>query len=187
MKIVKLIFKDATLRPCTARVRNRIDAAFGLIQSESMRMTILATVLTIAALSSAPAAQTPAAPTAAPQDAAKDLAPYQGTWVLTTVNDQALASAGVEMALVVDGTKYSQVVNGVVNETGTVKIDTTKKPVTFDLSIVTGDDAGKLQLGIVEVTGDTMKGVLAVAGVNSRPADFMASDAGVWFIATRKK
>lgn len=150
-------------------------------------MTVLALA---AALTSGAAAQTPAAPTAAaaPQDAmAKALASIQGTWLLTSVNDQDLTAQGVEMALVIEGNKYKQVVNGAIDETGTVKIDPSKKPMSFDLNILEGDDAGKLQMGIIEITGDVAKGLLGTPGVGTRPADFNSNDGAIFFIAKKVK
>ncbi len=155
---------------------------------------MMTTFVLAAALVAGISAQTPAAPQApaTPQTPAapamsKELTSLQGTWVLTTVNDQDLTAAGVEMALVIDGLKYSQVVNGEVNERGTIKIDPAKKPMTFDLNITEGDDAGKLQLGIIEVTGDVAKGLLAMAGGATRPADFNSNDGAIFFIAKRVK
>ena len=146
-------------------------------------MKKLLTVVALAtALTTVASAQTPA-----PTTMSKELTSLQGTWLLTTVNDQNLADQGVEMALVIDGNKYKQVVNGTVDETGTVKVDPSKKPMSFDLSIVEGDDAGKLQLGIIEVTGDVAKGLLAAPGAGTRPADFNSNDGAVFFIAKRVK
>lgn len=143
-----------------------------------------------AALTSGVAAQTPAAPTAAaaPQDAtAKALASLQGTWLLTSINDQDLTGQGVEMALVIEGNKYRQVTNGSVDESGTIKIDPAKKPMAFDLNILEGDDAGKLQMGIIEITGDVAKGLLGTPGAGTRPADFNSNDGAIFFIAKRVK
>lgn len=150
-------------------------------------MTVLALA---AALTSGVAAQTPAAPTAAaaPQDAtAKALASLQGTWLLTSINDQDLTGQGVEMALVIEGNKYRQVTNGSVDESGTIKIDPAKKPMAFDLNILEGDDAGKLQMGIIEITGDVAKGLLGTPGAGTRPADFNSNDGAIFFIAKRVK
>lgn len=154
-----------------------------------MKKTLTALALA-AALTTGINAQTPAAPAsaAAPQDAmAKALASIQGTWLLTTVNDQDLTGQGVEMALVIEGNKYKQVTNGSVDESGTIKIDPAKKPMSFDLNILEGDDAGKLQMGIIEITGDVAKGLLGTPGAATRPADFNSNDGAIFFIAKRVK
>ena len=147
-------------------------------------MTKLLTALALAAaLTTAASAQTPAAQ----NTMSKELASLQGVWLLTTVNDQNLSDQGVEMALAIDGTKYREVVNGTVDETGTFKLDATKKPMTFDLTILEGNDAGKVQLGIIEVTGDVAKGLFAEPGATTRPADFNSNDGAIFFIAKRVK
>lgn len=143
-----------------------------------------------AALTSVAAAHT-AAPTPAQTPAAgamsKELASLQGTWAVASLNNQDLTAQGVEMSLVIDGEKYTIVVNGTVDERGTFKFDPSKKPATFDLSIAEGNDAGKLQMGIIEVTGDVVKGLLAAPGGSTRPANFDSSDGEVFFIAGKIK
>ena len=92
----------------------------------------------------------------APKPAAKDAkaaAALDGTWVLTSINGEPLSD---ELTLTIAGGKYHQTVGGTINERGTIKIDASKKPMTIDLAITEGSDAGKTQLGIVEVTGDTI-------------------------------
>ena len=93
------------------------------------------------------------------QDAVpKELVPIQGTWIITSANGQDVTGQfGPAAALAFTGNKYTGTIDGDVNERGTIKLDTTKKPATIDLNIVEGDDAGKLQLGVVEITGDTLK------------------------------
>ena len=41
---------------------------------------------------------------------------------------------------------------------------------TIDLNIAEGNDAGKLQLGVIEVSGTTMTGNLGTPGAQDRPA-----------------
>jgi hypothetical protein len=45
---------------------------------------------------------------------------------------------------------------------------------TIDLSIAEGNDAGKTQLGILEVTGDTMRAAFNPPGSTERPASVTA-------------
>jgi uncharacterized protein (TIGR03067 family) len=144
------------------------------------------TLLTIVALAAAFTA-TAAAQTPAPTAVSKDLAALQGTWLMISINDQAIADQGVEMAFVVTGNKYQQVMNGQLVESGTLKVDAAKAPATLDLTILEGDDAGKLQLGIMEVTGDTMKALLGAPGATTRPADFTSSAGEVFLVAKRVK
>ena len=144
-----------------------------------MNLLSLALVaLTLFAGQAAPA-QAPAAPLP------KELAALQGTWTITLVNDQAAPDGA--MALQFEGMKYAVIINGGVDETGTFKLDTTKTPWTFDLSIVEGTDAGKLQLGIVEMKGDAIHGLLGTPGVATRPATFDSADGAFAFVAVKKK
>ena len=125
--------------------------------------------------------------TASAQNAVpKDLAPLQGTWVITSINGQELAAAGQSMLLTITGDKYAQTVNGTVNERGTIKLDTTKKPTAIDLVITEGDDANKTQLGLVEVSATALKLKLAVPGDTTRPTNFEQVDNAILAIATKK-
>ena len=127
-----------------------------------------------------------ASPTQAPAaPLPKEVAALQGTWNITLVNDQAAPDGA--MALQFEGMKYAVIINGGVDETGTFKLDTTKTPWTFDLSIVEGTDAGKLQLGIVEMKGDAIHGLLGTPGVATRPANFDSADGAFAFVAVKKK
>ena len=116
----------------------------------------------------------------------KDLAPLQGTWVITSINGQELAAGGASMLLTITGDKYSQTVNGTINERGTIKVDTTKKPTAIDLIITEGDDANKTQLGLVDVSGTALKLKLALPGQTTRPANFDQVDGAILAIATKK-
>ena len=130
----------------------------------------------------APARQTkpPAAAAAVPAA----LKPLQGTWLLTTTDGQPLAEGG--LTIEITGDKYAQAVAGAVNERGTIKLDTTKKPTWIDLTITEGSDAGKLQVGLIEVTAGVMKGSLAVAGSTTRPTTLAPAPDMILFIAKKK-
>jgi uncharacterized protein (TIGR03067 family) len=116
----------------------------------------------------------------------KDLVPLQGTWVITSVNGQELATAGTSMLLTITGDKYAQTVNGTVNERGTLKLDTSKKPAAIDLIITEGDDANKTQFGLFDVSGTALKLKLALPGQTTRPANFDQADGTILVIATKK-
>jgi uncharacterized protein (TIGR03067 family) len=93
----------------------------------------------------------------------------QGTWAAVAVAGRDLPP-GMHAAIVFTGTKYQGFENGVANESGTITLDLTKRPIALDLTIAEGRDAGKTQLGILEVAGDTMSMVLAEPGITVRPA-----------------
>jgi len=157
------------------------DAPRFVIQTMEGRMTQLCMVVVALAVSTGVYAQAGAKGAAAAKAAAAAL---QGTWILTTVNGEPLSE---ELALTIAGDKYHQTVGGTVNERGTIKIDTTKKPMTIDLVIAEGSDAGKTQLGIIEVTGDTIRGNLDRPGAAQRPTDFNIKDGAIMFVGKRKK
>ncbi|HEX5215615.1 MAG TPA: TIGR03067 domain-containing protein [Vicinamibacterales bacterium] len=142
------------------------------------RMAILATVVLMSAGVMAQDAKKPVD---------KAFAPLQGTWNITSFNGQTLDGSMGSSALVIKDDKYQQVTNGTVDETGSLKLDATKKPMTIDLIIEEGNDAGKLQLGIIEVTGDTMKLKLNMAGATPRPTSFEAEDGLILVTASRAK
>ena len=126
-----------------------------------------------------------AAQTTKPPAPAEALKPAQGTWVVKTFNGQP--SGEGEVLLIITGDKYAQSVNGTVNERGTLTIDPVKKPMTIDLNIQEGGDAGKLQLGLVEVVGDTMTLKLNVPGTPTRPKDLSVEEGFFVVVCDRRK
>ena len=121
-------------------------------------------------------------PTAKPQPVDKAFAPLQGTWVVNDINGNSPGS----MLLVFKGDRYEQVFNDAVNERGIVKLNTKEKPMAIDLVIQEGGDANKLQLGIIEVTGDKMKLSLAAPAATTRPKSFNAGDGAIVNLTKRK-
>jgi uncharacterized protein (TIGR03067 family) len=116
----------------------------------------------------------------------KTLAAVQGTWMFTQMDGQDVAASGQEIAVTITDDKYVQTINGQVVERGTFKLDDTKKPWTIDLNILEGNDAGKTQVGIVQLTGNTMVGKLADSGIPTRPTDFTQSEGAFVFTAVKK-
>ena len=121
----------------------------------------------------------------AAQDAKKATASLQGTWVVGSINGKSLEGAPA-LLLSFEADKYYQTVDGNVNERGSYKIDTSKKPMTIDLNITEGDDAGKTQLGVFEVAGDKLRCNLNIPGSTQRPPDFTISEAGIMFEAVKR-
>jgi uncharacterized protein (TIGR03067 family) len=93
----------------------------------------------------------------------------QGTWVLTSAGGQELP-AGAHAAIAFSGDKYEGISNGIIDERGTVRVTPGTTPMPIDLSIAVGPSAGKTQLGLVSVDGDTMTLRLADPGDTKRPA-----------------
>jgi len=148
-----------------------------------MKRTILAMLLLAAvpvfAQTKPPVAQTK------PPVVSKAMAPLQGTWVLTTPSGQSLAD-GAELAFVVTGDQYAQSINGEVNERGTIKLDVTKTPWWIDLVITEGKDAGKTQIGVLELKGDTMTGLLKFPSDTVRPTKIAPEPNAIAFVGKKK-
>ncbi len=128
-----------------------------------------------------------AAPLSAQKAGAPGAAALQGTWVFQSINSQTPPEGAPEMTLTFTGANYHQTLGQQVNERGTFKVDTSKKPMTIDLTIVEGDDAGKTQLGIFEVAGDTLRANFGLAGATTRPADMTVKTESLLLVATKKK
>ena len=125
---------------------------------------------------------------AARQDAlSKELTALQGNWNIVSVNGQAVSDQGVALSMAFSGNRYTQTLNGQIVESGTVKVDATKKPIAVDFSILEGDDAGKLQLGILEIGDDTLRFAMSVAGATDRPATFEAGGSAGLFVMKKTK
>jgi uncharacterized protein (TIGR03067 family) len=124
-------------------------------------------------------------PTAPPADAAKKLLDQiQGSWRVVTFNGQDVP-ASAEAYLVFKGDKYEQWTNNSVDERGSLKLDASTKPVSIDFVITEGNDAGKVQLGLVDITGDTLSLAFAAPGGATRPKT--PADAELVAILTKSK
>ena len=114
-------------------------------------------------------------------------AALQGTWVISSLNGQSAPEGSPELKLTFAGDKYHQTLGTEVNERGTFKVDASKQPMTIDLIITEGQDAGKTQLGVFEVTGDTLRASLDTPGAAQRPADFTSKDGVLSFVGKKSK
>ena len=126
--------------------------------------------------------QKPAQP---PSDQA--LAPFQGAWSIVSINGKDLAGTGAEMGLTVMADKYAQTISGEVVERGAIKVDATKKPIAIDFLIGEGADAGKTQLGLVQIAGEAMTLKLNVAGLTERPTTMGAQEGQFLFVLKKIK
>jgi uncharacterized protein (TIGR03067 family) len=105
----------------------------------------------------------------AQDDVKKELDKLQGNWAVTSFNGQAVP-AEAQAFLVFKADKYEQWNNGAVDERGSIKLDPKTKPLSIDLIIVEGTDAGKTQPGVYEMTEpDTLSVGLATPGSTTRP------------------
>ncbi|HZT81083.1 MAG TPA: TIGR03067 domain-containing protein [Gemmataceae bacterium] len=107
---------------------------------------------------------------------AKDVKALQGRWkAVSGVEDgkdfdKETAEA---LELIVEGDKYTLKVKGEELEQGTLKLDAGKKPKAADIDIAKGEDKGKKQLGVYELSGDTFKLCVSRPG-KERPKDLSA-------------
>ncbi len=74
-----------------------------------------------------------------------------------------------------DGSQFVVRKGLTIVEEGSYTVDPSKKPKAIDLTITKGPDAGMRQLGIYEVTGDTLRVCLAEPGSTKRPKSFNAT------------
>jgi uncharacterized protein (TIGR03067 family) len=122
-----------------------------------------------------------------PADVSKTLAPFQGTWSLVMGDAKAPPGGPKAILLTITGDRYAQVVDGTVTERGTLKIDTTAKPMTIDLSIQDGADAGKLQVGLIELSGATLTLHLGFPGSTTRPTSMAPAPGFLLFTMKKTK
>jgi uncharacterized protein (TIGR03067 family) len=81
---------------------------------------------------------------------AQERTPLEGAWLVVSVaiNGQVRPSADVDTILTFEGNTYTQAVDGIVNERGTIKVDSTQKPMAIDFVI---DDPKMIQLGVLRL------------------------------------
>lgn len=125
-------------------------------------------------------------PTTKPAPAkSKAMAAVQGTWYFTHTDGQDV-SGGPEIVVTITDDKYTQTVNGAIVERGSFKIDDAKKPMLLDINIIEGDEAGKTQLGVLELEGKTMRGKLNMPGSTERPTDLIPAEGFFAFTAVKR-
>lgn len=98
----------------------------------------------------------------------------QGSWVVASGESggNALPDEQAKAArFVIKGDKYVYTIPD-YREEGTLKADSSKKPKAIDVKIVEGQDQGETQLGIYDLSKDTLKLCFAPGKDNKRPKDF---------------
>jgi uncharacterized protein (TIGR03067 family) len=126
---------------------------------------------------------------AAPDPTKDDLKKLQGAWNLTAweQSGQPLPKEGLDSAkFSVKNNKYTFELHG-VQEEGTIKLDSAKKPATIDLAITSGGDKGKDQVGIYRIEGDTITCCFARPGGKVRPTEFTSTQDNGHILVTIKR
>jgi uncharacterized protein (TIGR03067 family) len=122
--------------------------------------------------------------------AKKDLDALQGTWKLESLMESgkpAPADALKQITIVVKDGKYSISAGGKELETGSIKLDPSKKPKTIDFEIASGNDKGKTQLGVYELKDDTFTFCMARAGQKERPSELASTEKSQTILTVAKK
>ena len=139
-----------------------------------MTRTIAAAALALTAIAAIPLVA--AQERSAPPKPIGIMAQLQGTWTLTTVNGESTAGSGEEILTTITDNKYERTTNGQVFERGTFKIDESKTPMTLDVSITDGPNAGQSLSGILQLNGKTVTAKFAEPGSAARPTDFSTAE-----------
>jgi uncharacterized protein (TIGR03067 family) len=116
----------------------------------------------------------------------KELQALQGTWVTTKLNGVAIQPTEPQVWLVIEGNKYSQVVDGKTNERGEIRIDASKTPMAITLFITEGDDKNKAQFGVMRQDGESLTIKLNAPAEPTRPTDFALAEGYLVAVFQRK-
>ena len=119
-----------------------------------------------------------AAPDKDKKDNKDDVKKMEGEWKVTAWEQGGTALQAVNLegsTWTVKGDKYTFEM-GPTTEEGTIKLDPDKKPAALDLTITSGADKGKEQLGIYRIERDAIVFCLARPGDKERPTEFAATE-----------
>lgn len=103
-----------------------------------------------------------------------DLKRLQGTWNIVTLEMEGQKYPPGGSSIVIKGDRFVSVNMGAEYE-GSVAVDETQLPRTFDLLFDKGAESGKTSLGIYELNGDTWKICLGLTG-KKRPTKFVSQE-----------
>jgi uncharacterized protein (TIGR03067 family) len=120
-------------------------------------------------------------------DPKKDAKPtLKGNWTAVSLKaggQEAPADEAKKMKFGFEDATYTNSSGDDYMEEGAYTTDTSKTPNTIDFDIKKGPDAGKKQLGIFKIEGDTATLVVALAGSTERPKSFKPDDSENMIVA----
>ncbi len=102
-----------------------------------------------------------------------DLDKLQGTWRIATLEMDGRTASAPEFdgaTIAISGKTFTSIMTGSTYE-GTIRVDETKSPKTFDLLFTTGPQKGTTNPGIYKLRGDAWTMCLAMRG-KTRPKTF---------------
>src|SRR5438128_2163613 len=106
--------------------------------------------------------------------AVNELARLQGNWNFVSLEAEGMkfpAQMFKGAKIIIKGDTFTSITRE-ATYSGTVKVDTTKKPKTIDLIFTEGPEKGKTSLGIYDLDGDSLKICLGLAG-RDRPEEYV--------------
>lgn len=111
-------------------------------------------------------------------DVAKEFMKFQGDWTFESVE-----AGGVRLpdepfegrTVTYDGGSYFVKRGDTLEEAATMKLNPTKSPKTFDVTVTDGPNKGAVLLGIYAFDGDTLRVCFVPAG-NERPTEFETTE-----------
>jgi uncharacterized protein (TIGR03067 family) len=113
------------------------------------------------------------APDTKQDDAKKDKEALQGTWRAVTLEVAGMSLPAKEgVLLVIEKDTAVMKIGDTVHWRGTFKLDPAQKPKAIDFTLTEGDGKDKVELGIYEVSDDSLKWATSVPGGKTRPNEF---------------
>jgi uncharacterized protein (TIGR03067 family) len=111
------------------------------------------------------------------------LTAIQGFWLATEID--GAATGDTEAVFGVFGDTYVVVVNGRIEERGTLKVDASASPAAIDFTIQSGASRALVQPGIMDIKDGVLRMSFAIPGADTRPTSFTAPEARVRFVAKK--
>jgi uncharacterized protein (TIGR03067 family) len=100
----------------------------------------------------------------------------QGSWQMVSCGQQGNFGPkdmilAANIVIKIEGDRYSTSIRGEVEETGTLRVDSSRQPVHFDQHVESGEDAGNVHRGIVRLRNGQLEHCQGEIG-QPRPKDF---------------